>query len=149
MKIMEGETTMMNNEMIQNIEYLREKANVSYEEATEHLENNNGDVMHAMIELEKQGRLFSQTDDRGDTRIEQQFHDELIEAKGKAKSFFEKAKQTRLVIERKNQYGEKETVANVSALVAGCATVVAPHLTIAAGLLSLVTGHQVKVERKD
>ena len=52
MTIMEGEATMMNNEMIQNIEYLREKANVSYEEATELLENNNGDVMHAMIELD-------------------------------------------------------------------------------------------------
>jgi len=140
---------MMNNEMIQNIEYLREKANVSYEEAMELLQNNDGDVMRVMIDLEKEGRLYSNPTDRGDARIEQQFHDELNEAKGKAKSFFEKAKQTRLVIERKNQHGEKETVANVSALVAGCATVVAPHLTIAAGLLSLITGHQVKVERKD
>ena len=73
----------------------------------------------------------------------------MNEAKGKAKSFLEKAKQTRLVIERKNQHGEKETVANVSALVAGCATIVVPYLTIGAGLLTLVTGHQVKVETKD
>jgi len=143
------EPTMMNNEMIQNIEYLREKANVSYEEAMELLQNSNGDVMRAMIELEKQGRLYSQPADCGKTRDEQQFHDDLNEAKGKAKSFLNKARQTRLVIEKKNQHDEKETVANVSALVAGCVTIFAPHLTMAAGLLTLITGHQVKIESKD
>ena len=140
---------MMNNEMIQNIEYLREKANVSYKEAIELLQNNNGDVMRAIIELEKQGRLYSQPDDCGKAQDERQFHDGLNEAKGKAKSFLNKAKKTRLVIERKNQHGEKETIANVSALVAGCVTVFAPHITIAAALIALVTGHQVKVERND
>ena len=97
--------------MIQNIEYLHEKANVSYEEAMELLQNSNGDVMRAMIELEKQGRLYSQPDDCSKAWNERQFHEELNEAKGKAKSFLNKARQTRLVIEKKNNRGEKETVA--------------------------------------
>ncbi|MDO5111705.1 MAG: hypothetical protein Q4E65_05340 [Clostridia bacterium] len=42
---------------IEMVEKLRQKANVSYEEAKAALERNNWDLLDAMIELEKQGRI--------------------------------------------------------------------------------------------
>ncbi|MBQ1402910.1 MAG: DUF4342 domain-containing protein [Oscillospiraceae bacterium] len=48
---------MTNMEMV---EMLREKANVSYEEAKAALERNNWDVLDAMIDLERRGK-FSET----------------------------------------------------------------------------------------
>ena len=44
-------------ENIEKVEKLREKANVSYEEAKEALENNNWDILDAMISLEKTGKV--------------------------------------------------------------------------------------------
>ena len=141
---------MMNNEMLKNIEYLREKANVSYEEAMELLQDNNDDVMRALIELEKKGRLYSQPDDFDEkAQTEQHCHAGCKEVKSKAASFFNKAKLTRLVIKRKNKYEEKETVANISALAAAGVAIIAPHFTFVVILLTLITGHQIKVETRD
>ncbi|NLK96206.1 MAG: DUF4342 domain-containing protein [Clostridiales bacterium] len=44
-------------ERIEMVEKLREKANVSYEEAQEALEKSNWDILDAMIYLEKQGKV--------------------------------------------------------------------------------------------
>lgn len=43
-------------ENYEKVEKLRERANVSYEEAKEALENNNWDILDAMIALEKSGK---------------------------------------------------------------------------------------------
>ncbi|MBE5857251.1 MAG: DUF4342 domain-containing protein [Lachnospiraceae bacterium] len=43
-------------DMFEKVEKLREKANVSYEEAKEALEKSNGDILDAMILLEKEGK---------------------------------------------------------------------------------------------
>ena len=84
---MEG-IIMTNNEMLQNIEYLREKANITYEEASELLNDNGGDVMRVMIELEKQGRLNEQADRPGMDKLEQCCQQTRSEVKEKATSFF-------------------------------------------------------------
>ena len=46
-------------EELEKVEKLRERANVSYEEAKEALENSNGDLLDAMVYLEKQGKVKS------------------------------------------------------------------------------------------
>ena len=140
---------MMNNDMLQNIEYLREKANVSYEEAMGLLENHGGNVMRVLVDLEKHGRLFSQPEGLGSAQDEPQCHNNVNEKKEKVASFFQKARKTRLIVEKRNTHGEKETIANISALTAAGVTVFLPHFVFAAVLLTLVTGHQVKVEKKD
>ncbi len=43
-------------ENYEKVEKLRERANVSYEEAKEALEQNNWDILDAMIALEKSGK---------------------------------------------------------------------------------------------
>ncbi len=44
---------------LEKVEKLRERANVSYEEAKEALEKSNGDLLDAMVYLEKQGKVKS------------------------------------------------------------------------------------------
>ena len=43
-------------DMMEKVDKLRERANVSYEEAKEALEKSNGDILDAMILLEREGK---------------------------------------------------------------------------------------------
>ena len=139
---------MMNNDMLQNIEYLREKANVSYEEAMELLETHGGNVMRVLVDLEKRGLLYSQP---ASDRVQGggRYRGNACEPREKVASFFQKAKQSRLIVKKDNPQGGKETVANISALAAGGLAVFFPYLATVAVLLALLTGHQVKVETKE
>lgn len=47
---------MTNFEMV---EKLKEKANISYQEASEILEKHNGDLLSAIVSLEQQGHMLS------------------------------------------------------------------------------------------
>lgn len=47
-------------DMFEKVEKLREKANVSYEEAKDALERSNGDILDAMILLEREGKTKNQ-----------------------------------------------------------------------------------------
>ncbi|MCL1795546.1 MAG: DUF4342 domain-containing protein [Clostridia bacterium] len=140
---------MMNNEMLQDIEYLREKANVTYEEAMELLETHGGNVMRVLVELEKRGLLYEQPARPDSVKADGCRRGNPCEPREKVASFFQKAKQSRLVVKKDCPNGEKETVANISALAAGGLAVCFPYLATVAVLLALLTGHQVKVEKKD
>ena len=49
---------------IKHIEYLRQKANLTYEQAVALLDRNDGDIGRALIELEKSGALRSENQSR-------------------------------------------------------------------------------------
>lgn len=141
---------MTNNDMLQNIEYLREKASVSYEEAAQLLEQFDGSVMRAVVELEKRGRLYSQgASDYVQPGIADQWQRDVNEAKGKAASFIQKANKTHVIIEKKLDNGETDTIANVSALIAAGITIFAPYVTLAAIAFGYASGYHVKVKRAD
>lgn len=137
---------MMNEEMLRNIDSLRERADATYEEAIELLERNGGDLGRALVELEHQGRIHAATGAaQGEQR--QQCRDDARQAKQKAASFWQKACRTRLVVERDGKEGEKETIVNLSAPFAVGVTVIAPYVTLASAALTLATGCQVKVRK--
>lgn len=141
---------MMNNDMLQSIEYLREKADVSYEEAMRLLEKFDGNVMSAIVELEKNGRLYTQGPSTGSrSDCSDQWQKDANEARNKASSFMKKASKTRVIIGKKRENGEMETIANVSAPIAAGITICAPYVTLAATALGFASGYQVKVERPD
>ena len=134
----------MTDDILQKTVYLRERADVTYEEALHLLEKNNGDVVASLVELEKQGRV------NGGEHSKMQHNNCCTqETKEKVTSFFKEACKTRIVIERRKENGERETVANLNAPVAAGITILAPYLTLAAGALALVTGHQVKVQKEN
>lgn len=141
---------MMNNDMLENIEYLREKADVTYEEAAQLLEQFDGNVMSAIVALEKQGRLFSQTAS-GYTQqsCDEPWQKEVHEAKSKASSFFQKMGKTHVIISKKGENGKTETIANVSAPIAAGVTIFAPYVTLAATAIGFASGYQVKIEKHD
>lgn len=140
----------MNNDMLQNIEYLRGKADVSYEEAMHLLERFDGNVMGALVELEKSGRLYTQRP-FGNTQTDytEQWQQDASEARNKASSFIKKASKTRVRIEKERENGEIETIANVSAPIAAGVTLFAPYVTLAATAIGIATGYRVKVDQPD
>lgn len=139
----------MSGDMLEKVDYLRDRANVTYEEAMQLLENNNGDVIASLVELEKQGRIYAHQPDGRERGKAHDCHQDVQEAREKAATFFKDACRTRIVIEKQNGSGEKETVANVSAPVAAVITVVAPYISLAAGAFALATGHQFKIKKEN
>ena len=93
-------------DMFEKVDMLRERANVSYEEAKNALEKSNGDVLEAMILLEREGKTSKSGSDNFNT-------DSAAQAKcckGDEKSFGEKLKAlihkstvNYLVIDRKDE----------------------------------------------
>lgn len=140
----------MNEDMLRNVEILREKANVSYEEAATLLEENGGDVIRALMVLEAQGRLYQQSrESQAETKNEEQWRSEAQEAKKKAKDFFHNAFEHKLVIEKKGEGGKKETVLNLSLPLVVGAAVVAPYLAVASVAATVVTGCRAKIEKDE
>jgi len=134
----------MTDDMLQKAVYLRERADVTYEEATQLLTKNDGDVVACLVELEKQGRVYE-----GDHAKMQNNNYCAQETKEKVTSFFKEACKTRIVIEKRKDNGDRETIANLSAPVAAGITILAPYLTLAGGVIALATGHSVKVKKEN
>ena len=59
-------------EMIEKVERLREKANVSYEEAKAALEQTGGDLLDAIVLLERQGKVKEPAHSTSSTEYEEQ-----------------------------------------------------------------------------
>ena len=74
---------------MEKVEKLRERANVTYEEAKQALEENNWDLLDAMVSLEKQGKTKEPGQTTYSTRYEQQTEylpvKETIEEKNRKK----------------------------------------------------------------
>lgn len=146
---------MMHDDMLRNIEYLREKADVSYEEALSLLEQFDGNVMRVLVELERQGRVYPQDhaahEAPGQEAHYRQPHNEYQKkaesAKKQASSFISKALQHRLVIES-GSGEEKKTIANLSAPYCAGAAIIAPHLAVGSVALMFVLGYKVKIKKE-
>lgn len=144
---------MMNDDMLRNIEYLREKADVSYEQAAELLTRFDGNVMRVLVELERQGRVYPQGNPNAGWQQTEYHHPNERPRYGKkdpkkqASSFISQALQHRLVIES-GKGDKKKTIANLSAPYCAGAAVVAPHLAIASVGMMFILGYRVKVEKQ-
>ena len=134
---------MMNDDMLRNIEYLREKADISYEEAASLLERFDGNVMRVLVELERQGRVYQQADAGSYSKPEGKAQAKKVDGR----SFIEKALQHRLVVES-GTGDKKETVANLSAPFCAGAALLAPHVALGSVALMFVLGYRVKIEKK-
>ena len=94
-KGLQGGTIM---EMIEKVERLREKANVSYEEAREVLEETGGDLLDAMVLLERRGRVREPGTSTFSTEYEEQsdyvkVRDKVEEQENAAPSFKKSVKR--------------------------------------------------------
>lgn len=125
---------MSRNFSLEDVELLRSKAGITYEQAVELLEKYDGDVAKALVELEKRGRLkdgFAQ-----ERKQNESFTDWVSRWWGKGV-------RTRLVITRKDV-----VFVNLSVLYLLVAAVMAPHLALLSLVLVLLLGCRVSLKRR-
>ena len=122
---------MSRNYSLEDVEMLRAKAGVSYEDAVSLLEKYDGDTARALIELEKSGQLGKE---------QQAARFDMEDAVEWIKTMFHKGMTIRLVIERKG-----ETLVNLPILVPIAMLILGPYAVIGAAVLTLVTGCSISL----
>ena len=122
---------------IEDIELIRRKSGISYQEAVALLDYHNGNVARALVDLERNGRIKqegqqkkAETSSKRDTRG--------------LTNFFSRLYQFRLKIKKENI-----VIANISMLFALLALLVSPHLVLFAAIAILVLGYKVSFNKKD
>ncbi len=117
---------------LDDVETLRAKTGVSYEEAVDLLDKYDGDMTRSLIELEKRGRL----DDRS-IKINMNGN-----AADLVQKWWRKGCDTRLMVER-----DGETLINLSALFMILALLLGWKLVVASAILALALGCRVHLRR--
>lgn len=145
-------------DMFEKVEKLREKADVSYEEAKAALEKADGDMLEALIILEKDGKTvyssYSTSKDKNckdKSRKSEKAGETCKKAKEAGEGFFERVKslikkstENYLVIESKD-----ERVAKIPILLALVIMIFAFYAAVIAILVSLFLGCKYSFEGKD
>ncbi|MEA4925757.1 MAG: DUF4342 domain-containing protein [Syntrophomonadaceae bacterium] len=114
------------------IEMLRERADVSYEEARDALEKCNSDVVEALIYLEKQNKIKT---DPKDNSCASGFG-------ASVKKAVKTCNETRFQINKNEQ-----NIIDLPVTIGIITTVIAPPLTVVGLLAALFTGHKIRLER--
>jgi len=123
---------MSKNYTLEDVETLRAKSGVSYEEAVSLLDKYDGDLARALIELEKRGQLNQPAQNSKFSA------DDAVEW---IKKLWQKGMTTHVVIERKG-----EQLINLSVLLIILMLILGPYAVIAAFILTLVTGCSVSLK---
>lgn len=113
---------------LEKIDMLRERVNVSYNEAKEVLEKFDGDIVEAIIYLEKDKNFKTTKPDFSD----------------QAKTFFERVNQWKLVVKKKDQ-----TLINLNLVISVIFALFAFPFTLLMLALALFTGHRIKITKGD
>ncbi|MBQ8537264.1 MAG: hypothetical protein IJ461_07685 [Clostridia bacterium] len=126
----------MNRYTIEDIEIIRRKSGISYEEAVNLLEYHNGNLAKALVDLERNGRIRTEEEEKASHAHQGE------DGKRKAKGLLSKLFRIRVLV-RKNDV----VIANLSSLFLLVALLVSSHLLIISLILILVLGYRVSIER--
>ena len=129
---------------IEDIELLRQKSGLSYQEAVALLDYHNGSLARALIDLEKHGRLNPDDEVQKEGTKHMNGNTKTNETKEKALNLLQKLYRCRVKIRK----GETN-IFNVSALFAGLCLLLAPHMTIAGVIISIILGYQFSFTKMD
>lgn len=113
---------------IDDIEILRQKSGISYEEAVDLLEYHNGSLARALVDLEKNGRIKSE-------KASSETHKGL-------KGVFAFLYRLRLRVQKGDI-----VILNVSSLFVLLALLVSPYICVIGLVLALVLGYRISIER--
>lgn len=125
----------MANYTIDDIELLRKKSGITYEEAVNLLEYHNGNLARSLIDLEKNGRL---REDGPTVRTAASGSQSWL------KRLFDKLYRLRLMVRH-----DRIVVVNLSSLFVIATVMFAPHLAVIGLIVSLVLGYRISVDRKN
>lgn len=121
---------------IEDVEILRKKSGISYEEAVNLLEYHNGNLARALVDLERNGRI----NPKAAQKAEQKHHHS--EAGAKASNIFTKLFRFRVLVKKGDV-----TIVNLSVLFTLVASIISPHLLFLSLLLILVLGYRITFDR--
>ncbi len=124
---------------LEQIEMLRERANVSYGEAKEVLEKCNNDVVEALIFLESQAKVK--------TPKQEEQSKCCTASKGllrKGKELLQKGNEIKFIVKK-----DENKVVNLPLNIAILTTVLATPLTVVGLLAAVVTGHKIRCIKPD
>ena len=113
---------------IEDIEILRRKSGISYEEAVNLLEYHNGNLARALVDLERNGRINPQAEQKKASYS-------AGAGSKKASNFFGRMYRFRLVVKKGSV-----TIVNLSLLFSLIALLISPHLIFLGLILLLVLG---------
>ena len=117
---------------IEQVEYLKSKANISYEEAKGLLEKYNGDMLEAVTELERAGKIG-----KGKSVPKEKTPVSSI------KGLFKKGYENRLVIKRK-----EDVIANLSINFTLLTFLIAGHFAFFTFLIILFMGYKISFKNE-
>ena len=121
----------MSNFTMQDIEVIRRKSGISYNEAVSLLKYHNGSLSQALLDLEKNGRILEHDAQNDENRKE------------KHKNFFQLLYRFRLKIKK-----DDITIVNLSVLFLVFAVLFSPWVVIIGLLCALVLGYRIRLDSK-
>ena len=121
---------------IEDIELIRKKSGISYQEAVALLDYHNGNVARALVDLERNGRIKPESSQTAQGNVE-------INKKG-IMSFMSRLYQFRLKVKKGNI-----TILNLSMLFSILALIISPHLVIIGAILMLILGYHISFDKYD
>lgn len=136
----------MENITLEQVDKVRERCNVSYAEAKEALEVSNGDVLDAIIYIEKnkQNNSESFNEEKFDSKFNTISIDEL---KDLIKSLIEKGNVTRIKIKKDDN--ELLDIPVNAGIAAGVIAITIPPILAAAAIAALATQITIEITRED
>ena len=118
---------------LEQIDELRKRANVSYEDAKNALEQNEGNMIDSLIYLEKKNKIKPDEKSCNDSTFFK-----------KIKFLIKKGNETRLVIKKNDNM-----VLNICITLAVILAVAAFPVVIVALLLAIITNHKIRIVKKN
>lgn len=136
----------MDSYTIEDIETLREKGGLSYQEAVAILDYHNGSLARALIDLEKNGRLKSNQEEiqEKDAKTKMSGSAKKNDTKEKALNLLQKLYRSRLKIHKGNT-----PIINISVLFGAACLLFAPHMTIIGIIISMILGYRFSFTKMD
>lgn len=126
---------------LEQLETLKQRANISYAEAKEVLEKCNNDIVEALIYLESQSKV--KTTPRFE-ELEYGFSGTLKKITKTAEKLFKKGNEIKFVIKK-----AEKIVLNLPLNMVIITTVIVPFITIIGVLLALATNHKIRLIKPD
>ena len=126
---------------IEDIELIRRKSGISYQEAVALLDYHNGNVARALVDLERNGRLregAGATPPRGAASSGKKV------SKSALVDFVHKCFRARVKVRRENT-----RILNISALFAALTLLISPHIVVIGAIIALVLGYKFSFDKHD
>jgi hypothetical protein len=128
---------------IEDIELIRRKSGISYQEAVALLDYHNGNVARALVDLERNGRIkegAEQPKKSGSVHM----HANIDINKSSVMNFLHKCYRARIKVRKADT-----VILNISTIFAALSLLISPHLVIVGVIVCLVLGYKFSFDKHD